>query len=84
MHRADPLFWRHFRQLPKSVQVAALRNFRLLKADPRYPSLRFRTVGRYWSARVGDGHRAVAIREGGDFVWIWIGAHDEYIRFIGR
>lgn len=56
----------------------------LLEANPRHPSLRFRSVGRYWSARVGGAYRAVAIQDGGDFIWFWIGPHDEYMRVIGR
>ena len=84
MHRTDPRFRRLLRELPESVQRTARRNFDLLKANPRHPSLRFRNVGRYWSARVGVSFRAVAVREGEDFVWFWIGDHDEYIRVIGR
>ena len=82
MHRADPRFWRLLEDLPESVQQTARRNFDLLKENPRHPSLHFRNVGRYWSARVGDYYRAVAIREGNDFIWFWIGGHDEYDRII--
>lgn len=82
MHRSDPAFWRHLEELPASVQQIARRNFDLLKANPRHPSLRFRNVGRYWSARVGAAHRAVAIQDGDDFIWFWIGDHDEYVRII--
>jgi len=27
-------------------------------------------------------HRALAIEDGGDFLWVWIGSHDEYMRLI--
>ena len=84
MHRTDPRFRQLFQELPASVQRTARRNFDLLKANPRHPSLRFRNVGRYWSARVGASYRAVAVRDGTDFIWFWIGDHDEYIRVIGR
>ncbi len=84
MHRTDPRFRQLFQELPESVQRTARRNFDLLKANPRHPSLRFRNVGRYWSARVGASFRAVAVREGADFVWFWIGDHDEYARVISR
>ena len=67
MHWTDPRFWRHFQELPDSVQQTARRNFEILKANPRHPSLRFRSVGRYWSARVGASYRAVAVcGEGND------------------
>ena len=84
MHRTDATFWRLFQELPASVQQTARRNFELLEANPRHPSLRFRNVGRYWSARVGASYRAVAVQDGGDFVWFWIGGHDEYVRVIRR
>jgi hypothetical protein len=34
--------------------------------------------------RVPGGYRAVAVREGNDFVGIWIGSHDEYELRISR
>ena len=82
MHRTVTGFWRLFQELPASVQQTARRNFELLEANPRHPSLRFRNVGRYWSARVGASYRAVAVQYVGDFVWFWIGGHDEYMRVI--
>ena len=82
MHRAGPRFWRLLQELPESVQQAARRNFELLKANPRHPSLHFRNVGRYWSARVGASYRAVAVQDGDDFVWFWIGSHAEYDRIV--
>ena len=83
MHRADSRFWRLLEDLPELVQQTARRNFELLKANPRYPSLHFRNVGRYWSARVGASYRAVAVQDGDDFVWFWIGSHAEYDRIVG-
>ena len=83
MHRADSRFWRLFEDLPESVQLTARRNFELLKANPRHPSLHFRNVGRYWSARVGASYRAVAVLDRDDFVWFWIGSHAEYDRIVG-
>ena len=53
MHRADSRFWRLLEDLPESVQQTARRNFVLLKANPRHPSLHFRNVGRYWSGPCG-------------------------------
>ena len=49
-----------------------------------HPSLHFEKVGRFWSARVGQAHRALAVEDGGDFIWVWIGGHDEYYRIIRR
>ena len=70
--------------LPASVQQTDRLNFELLKESPRHPSLRFRNVGRCWSARVSASYRPVAVQDGGDFIWFWIGDHDEYLRVIGR
>ena len=83
MHRTTPRFWRYFEQLPESVQRIARQNFRLLIANPRHPSLHFKKVGKFWSVRVGLAHRALAVEDGGDFIWVWVGSHDEYDRLIG-
>jgi hypothetical protein len=77
-HRANPKFWRFYRQLPSEIQKLANENFALLKKDARHPSLHFKKVGRFWSARVGIHFRAVAVERGTDLVWLWIGRHDEY------
>ncbi len=82
MHRATSRFWRHFADLPQEIQKTARANFELLKADPRHPSLHFKKVDKFWSARVGLAHRALAVEDGKDFNWVWIGAHDEYQRMI--
>lgn len=82
MHRTTPQFWRRFGQLPESVQRVARRNFRLLDADPRHPSLHFKKVGKFWSVRTGLSHRALAVEDGEDYIWVWIGGHDEYDRLI--
>ena len=48
-HRATPDFWYYYRQLPPEIRELADRRFELLKQDPRYPSLHFKKVGRFWS-----------------------------------
>ncbi|MEH1850521.1 MAG: hypothetical protein V7L11_02280 [Nostoc sp.] len=58
-HRASPNFWYCYRQLPSDVQEFADRCYELLKQDPRYPSLHFKKVGRFWSVRVGLHYRAL-------------------------
>ena len=82
MHRAAPRFWRRFERLPEPVQRVARRNFQLLRENPAHPSIRFKKTGRYWSARVGRGYRALALEDGDDFMWVWIGTHDEYDRLV--
>ena len=82
-HYASPAFWDRYSALPERVRALADKNFALLKADPKHPSLHFKRVGVYWSARVGRDYRAVAVPVDDGFLWFWIGAHDEYERLIG-
>ena len=82
MHRTTNRFWKCFGDIPESVQQIAKNNFKLLKANPAHPSLHFKKVGKFWSVRVGINHRALAIDDGEEFIWVWIGTHDEYERMI--
>jgi hypothetical protein len=66
------------------VQRRARDSFQLLQTNERHPSLYFKSVGLFWSVRVTDAVRALAVKEGNDYVWVWIGTHDEYDRLIGR
>jgi hypothetical protein len=71
-----------FSGAPKPVQRLARQNFELLKENPAHPSLHFKKIGKLWSARVGINYPAVAVEDGADFIWVWIGPHDEYQRLI--
>jgi len=51
MHFASPSFWELYDKLPPAIQEVADKNFELLKADPKHPSLHLKKVGRYWSVR---------------------------------
>ena len=82
MHRTTPQFWKRFDTLPKEVQQLARKNFKLLKQDSRHPSLQFKKLANYWSARVGINYRALAVEDGSDYVWVWIGTHAEYDKLI--
>jgi hypothetical protein len=77
-HFTDPEFWKAYELLPASVRRLADRNFQILQADPAHPSLRLKSVGRYWSVRVGIHHRALAVKDGDDMIWFWIGTHSRY------
>ena len=83
-HHASPAFWDAYRKLPAEVALVADKCYRLLRADPRHPSLHFKPVGDYWSVRVGRGYRALAVAEGDDFVWFWIGSHADYDAWLRR
>ena len=82
MHRATQRFWTALENLPADIQTAARRNFELLKVNPQHRSLHFKKVGKFWSARVGIHYRALAVQDGEDFIWVWIGTHDEYDQMI--
>jgi len=79
-HFASAKFWAAYERLPESVRKLADKNFNLLKENPQHPSLHFKKVGRFWTARVGDHYRAVATEAGADMHWHWIGSHAEYDR----
>ena len=83
-HRATPRFWYGYRLLPAEVQRLADSCYALLRQDPRHPSLHLKKVGRFWSVRVGLHYRAVAVENGPDLIWFWIGTHAEYDRLLGQ
>jgi hypothetical protein len=83
-HRATPRFWRCYEGLPQDVRQLADRSYALLKANPNHPSLHFKKVGQFRSARVGLHYRAVAVDAGDDFVWFWIGSHADYDKLLGQ
>lgn len=80
-HRTTRRFWKCFDDLPEAVKRTAKKNFELLKKNPSHPSL-LKKVGKLWSVRAGINHRALAVEDGEDFIWVWIGTHDEYERMI--
>jgi len=83
MHRSTRRFWQAYDNLPSDIKITADKNFDLLKRNHFRPSLQFKRVGaRFWLARVGLSHRALAIEDGNDYIWIWIGSHDDYDRLI--
>jgi len=82
-HHATPDFWACYRGLPAEVRALADKAFALLRKDARHPSLHFKKVGRFWSARVSAHHRALAVEGPEGLVWFWIGAHREYERIAG-
>lgn len=66
--------------LPAHVRAQARAAYRPFHRDPFHPSLRFKQVHPsrpIFSARVGLGYRALAVREGDTVAWFWIGSHAE-------
>ena len=83
-HRAAPRFWECYRHLPDEIQRLADREYQVLLENPRHPSLRLKRIGPLWSIRVGLHYRALAVEEGADLVWVWIGPHAEYDQLLQR
>jgi hypothetical protein len=82
-HRANPRFWDCYRKLPEDVRRLADESWRLLRRDPKHPSLHFKKIGRFWSARVGLHFRALAVEHEDTLVWFWVGSHAQYDRLVG-
>jgi Txe/YoeB family toxin of Txe-Axe toxin-antitoxin module len=55
----SPSFRKLYADLPKEVRDQARKRFRLWAVDPKHPSLHFKKVGEYWSARVDNDHRVL-------------------------
>ena len=81
-HILNEDFWESCAKLPRNVQRRVPQKFQLLQQNPRHPSLRLKKVGELWVIRVSKGYRALAREEQGNFIWFWIGTHDEYERRI--
>nr|WP_316181618.1 MULTISPECIES: hypothetical protein [unclassified Bradyrhizobium] len=82
-HFASPKSWAAYELLPEAIKRLADQNFEPLKRDPRHPSLQFKKVGRFWSARVGLRHRALATEIDDGYLWFWIGSHADYDKLVG-
>jgi hypothetical protein len=81
-HFATSKFWDLFAGLPIQVQDQARKSFETLKQDPTHPSLHFKRISRFRSARINLNYRALAVEDGEDLVWFWIGNHNAYERII--
>jgi hypothetical protein len=77
-----PRFWATYADLPAQIKVIAGKQFRLWSSDSSHPSVQFKKVGLFWSARVTDDYRALCYFKDGDYYWFWIGKHAEYERIL--
>lgn len=82
LSRTLPEFWHHYDALPREIHERASKQYVIFEQNPRHPPLQLKPVGEFWSARVNDAYRALAVREGNTFTWFWIGSHDEYERIL--
>lgn len=76
-------FWKAYSELSPEMKAQAQRAYRLWQKNSLHPSLHFKKVGKnLWSVRVSKGYRALALKKGDDYYWIWIGNHNEYEAFL--
>jgi hypothetical protein len=74
-----PDFWNSYAALPPEIKEQTRKTYRSWIENPSYPSLHFKKVGKnLWSVRITRNYRALALKKGEDFYWIWIGPHDQY------
>jgi hypothetical protein len=79
-------FRRRYRALPKEVQDAADRAYAMWNQDPYHSSLQFKALegqDDVYSVRIGLHWRALAIKDGDEVTWFWIGSHGDYDSRIG-
>lgn len=74
-----PDFWEAYSTLSPDLKEKAQKAYQLWKENQSHPSLHFKKVGKnLWSVRITQDYRALALKRGEDFYWIWIGSPDEY------
>jgi hypothetical protein len=81
-HHASRNFWKLYHELPEEVRKLTDEKYKLLKTDPRHPSLHFKRIGSVWSVRAGQHYRALGHDVPDGIQWFWIGTHAEYDKLI--
>lgn len=72
-------FWCFYRALQPQVREQAKKAYQLWISNQFHPSLHFKKVSdELWSVRISSSYRALALKKGEDYYWIWIGSHDDY------
>lgn len=76
-------FWELYRDLPPEIQAATRKAHAILLENPAHVGLRLERLKsdpRAWSVRITRDYRAVALRSGDDWLWVWVGTHKEFDR----
>lgn len=84
-HFTSPGFQAMYKPLPAEVQRTADKHFALLKSDPIASLAPPQENRRHLVRQAGIHYRAVGMdapSEERGILWIWIGSHAEYDRFI--
>jgi hypothetical protein len=82
MHFTVGSYWFYYNALSPSVRAIADKAYALLQSNPAHPSLQFKPVGKFWSVRVTQNYRALAVKKPDGYYWFWIGTHAEYDRLL--
>jgi len=85
--RTTQRFRKALQQLPADVRARARFAYTLFSQDPWHPALHFKQVHPVepiYSARVGLGYRALAVRDGDAVIWFWIGSHADYDHLLAQ
>jgi hypothetical protein len=61
-HYASPRFWALYEALPSEIRDLADKNYKLLRSDPRHPSLQLKKIAGLWSVRIGLHYRALGMQ----------------------
>ena len=79
-------FWECYEALPAEIQDLADKAYDLWAENPYHPSLNFKKLKGidYYSVRINENYRAIGYRITDGIVWIWIGTHADYDRFIQK
>jgi mRNA-degrading endonuclease RelE of RelBE toxin-antitoxin system len=83
--RTTARFRKALERLPTHIRDQARAAFRVWTKTPYHPALRFKRVHPvrpFYAARVGLHYRAVALVDGEDATWFWIGTHEEYNKLL--
>ena len=81
-HLTTKRFWISYYNLSPNAQISADKAFNLIKSNPLHPSLQFKKVGKLYSARIDLCHRALALKDGDNYIWLWVGNHADYEKII--
>jgi len=80
---ATPDFWEAYAKLSPEEQEKVQKAYRLWRENLQHPSLHFKNVGKnLWSAQVSRGYRVLALKQGDDYYWFWVGCHEDYMALI--
>jgi hypothetical protein len=74
-----PDFWNLYAKLPLKIKKQARKTYQLWQENQSHPSLHFKKVGKnFWSIRITRNYRALPLKKGDDYYWVWIGTHEKY------